>query len=81
MYLDLGEHTAILQKDIIGVFDMDATTVSKKTREFLNHQQQKEKLVCVSEDLPLAFVVCKNKTYTCCIRPQTLAARGSSGLF
>lgn len=75
MYLDLGERTSVLKSDVIGVFDMDSTTVSRKTREYLNYQQKQQTLAGVSDDLPLSFVVCGEKTYLSPIRSQTLAAR------
>ena len=36
MYLHLGHKTVINSKKIIGIFDIDTATVSKRTREFLN---------------------------------------------
>ena len=33
MYLTLGD-AVLSDKDVIGIFDMDATTVSVRTREF-----------------------------------------------
>ena len=35
MYLHLGQDTVITTKSIIGIFDMDRCTVSKKTRDYL----------------------------------------------
>ena len=40
MYLHLGQDTVINMKDIIGVFDMDNTTISKHTRQFLADAQK-----------------------------------------
>ena len=36
MYLNIGQDTIILDKDILGIFDMDNTTVMKSTREYIN---------------------------------------------
>ena len=36
MYLHLGQDTVVKKKDIIGIFDMDTTTVSKISRDYLN---------------------------------------------
>ena len=33
MYLNIGQDTVIIDKDILGIFDLDNTTVSKSTRE------------------------------------------------
>ena len=35
MYLHIGGETVINTKDIIGIFDLDTSTMSYKTREFL----------------------------------------------
>ena len=35
MYLSIGSDMAVRDSSIIGIFDMDNTTTSKRTREFL----------------------------------------------
>ena len=42
MYYDIGDIVAVSSKELIGVFDIDATTVSKKTRDYLNLCENKE---------------------------------------
>lgn len=42
MYLHLGQDTVITTKSIIGIFDMDRCTVSKK-REIILQRQRKRK--------------------------------------
>lgn len=61
MYLHLGNKTVINSKEIIGIFDLDTATVSKRTREFLNKNEKKNNIILVSEEIPLSFVVCDNK--------------------
>lgn len=56
MYLTLGD-AVLSDKDVIGIFDMDATTVSVRTREFLRDAQQGGRVVNTTFDLPKAFVV------------------------
>ena len=60
MYLLLGHHTVINQKEIIGIFDLDGTTVSKKTRDYLSKAEKEKRVVSVSYDLPKSFVVCSD---------------------
>ena len=60
MYIHLGHHTVINQNEIIGIFDLDATTVSKKTRDYLSKAEKNKRVVSVSYDLPKSFVVCSN---------------------
>ena len=62
MYLHLGQTTVIKEEEIIGIFDMDNTTVSRISREYLSKKQKNEEIVNVSQELPKAFVVCSNKS-------------------
>ncbi len=61
MYLHLGHKTVINSNEIIGIFDLDTTTVSKRTRDFLNKNEKKNNIIIVSEEIPLSFIVCNNK--------------------
>lgn len=61
MYLHLGENTIVKTKDIIGIFDMDNTTIMKSSRTFLNKAEKEKRAVTVSYELPKSFVVCKGK--------------------
>ena len=36
MYLHIGNGVSVKEKDIIGIFDLDTSTVSKTTKKFLN---------------------------------------------
>ncbi len=57
MFLHLGGDTVIAQKDIIAIFDLDNTSISKITREFLHVAEDEGFVVNVSEDLPKSFVL------------------------
>ena len=61
MFLHLGQNTVISQDDIIGIFDLDNTTVSKRTRDFLSQKEKEGRVVNVSYELPKSFVICENK--------------------
>jgi hypothetical protein len=56
MYLSIGNDMAVREKSIIGIFDMDNTSTSKRTREFLS-KSEKEGNVVPCDDLPKAFVL------------------------
>lgn len=43
MYLHLGQDTVIDDKSIVAMFDIDACTVSKKTRDFWRRHKRTEK--------------------------------------
>lgn len=58
MYLELGQETVITDKNILGIFDLDNTTVSKATREYINTASKNGECITVSfEELPKSFVV------------------------
>lgn len=61
MYIHLGQETVVKKKDIIGIFDLDNTTISLKTRQFLKIAEKKGQVVNVSTELPKSFVICKEK--------------------
>ena len=58
MYLHLGQDALVKTSDVIGIFDLDNTTVSKNTRDFLARAEKKGRVVNVAADLPKTFVVC-----------------------
>ena len=56
MYLSIGNDMAVRDTSIIGIFDMDNTSTSKRTREFLE-RAEKEGNVVPCDDLPKAYVL------------------------
>ncbi|MBR3816384.1 MAG: DUF370 domain-containing protein [Clostridia bacterium] len=61
MYLHLGQNTVITFDEIIGIFDLDNTTVAKKTRDYLSLAQKEGRVIEVSNELPKSFIVCNDK--------------------
>lgn len=58
MYLHLGQNVVVPQSSVIGIFDLDNTTGSHITRDFLSRAEKAKQVVNVSDDLPKSFVVC-----------------------
>ena len=56
MYLSIGNDMAVRDRSIIGIFDLDNTSTSKRTREFLE-KAEKQGEVVPCDDLPKAFVL------------------------
>lgn len=80
MYLHIGQDTVVKTENIIGIFDMDTTTVSKRTRDFLNTAEKNKSVINVAVyDLPKSFVICnengKSIVYISPISSQTLLKR------
>lgn len=75
MYLHLGQDTVTLTHEIVGIFDLDNSTVSSVTRDYLARAQRAGDVVNVSAELPKSFVLCgtgKNKN-TVYISPVTVS--------
>ena len=56
MYLDIGRDMAVRDRSIIGIFDMDNTSTSRRTLEFLNHAEREGQVVPCDE-LPKSFIL------------------------
>ena len=56
MYLNIGNDMAVRDRNIIGIFDMDNTSTSKRTREFLSAAEKNGEVV-PCDDLPKSFVL------------------------
>lgn len=61
MYLDIGGEQLIRTKDLLGIFDLDNTTVNKATREYLSEAEKTGFSETVSYDLPKSFLVTVKK--------------------
>lgn len=61
MYLHLGKQTEVKISDIIGIFDLDRTSMQKETREFLYEKEKEGKVVNVSDELPKSFTLAQNE--------------------
>lgn len=86
MYLNLGQSVVVHQKDIIGIFDLDNTSSSFRTRKFLEQAEREGAVKAVFDDLPKSFVVCKKKDgtqviYLTQLSSAALRGRAESNLF
>lgn len=61
MYLHLGQSVMIPTASILGIFDLDNTTWSHRTRSFLERAEQEGRLTVVGDDLPRSFVLCQEE--------------------
>ena len=80
MYIHLGEDTLVRSEDIIGIFDLDNTTVMKSTREYLKKATKEKRVINVSYDLPKSFVVTAKedyRVYISLLSSATIAARAN----
>ncbi len=80
MYLRLEEDIVVTADDIIGIFDMDNTTVSRLGRRFLPLAQKNGLIINSTDALPKSFIVTSRngKTQVCIssVSSKILAKRG-----
>ncbi len=83
MYLHLGQDVVVKGDEIIGIFDLEKATLSKKTKDFLSGSTKKGEVITVSYEMPKSFVVtaAKGKTgvYISQISTATLKKRADLG--
>ena len=56
MYLSIGNDFAVRDKSILGIFDLDNTSYSKRTQHFLELAEENGQVV-PCDDLPKTFVL------------------------
>ena len=83
MYLHLGKGTVVNTAGIVGIFDLDITSQSHLTRQFLRRAEQAGQVINAAEDLPKSFVVYRDgaetKVYLSQMAAATLLKRAESG--
>lgn len=81
MYLHIGGDHMVMGGDVVGIFDIENTTVSKDTKDFLNFSAKRKCDVSCTEDIPRSFVVTfereylDEKVYISRLSPQALKKR------
>ena len=83
-YLHLGKDTSIEIKKIVGIYDMDTSTVSKHTRDFLSICEKENRIVNVSPyELPKSYILYdfdgEYSVYLSPLNAATLLKRMSEG--
>ena len=78
MYLNIGSDMAVREKNVIGIFDLDNTTVTARGREFLENAEE-EGLVVPCDDLPKSYILTSeygmNRVYLTPFNAATLEKR------
>ena len=62
MYLYLGGEAAVETDKIVGIFDLDNTSWSHITRQYLSQAERDGKVQNAAEDIPRSFVVRTDET-------------------
>lgn len=79
MYVNIGGDVIIDSCKIIGIFDIDKTTVYKVNRNYLSNSEKRGKIINVTQKIPKSFIVCEkdpeNVVYISPLTPVTLSKR------
>lgn len=81
MYINIGGDVIINAQEIIGVFDIDKTTVYKVNRNYLSKTEKSGKIINITDKIPKSFIVCEknseNMVYISPLTPVTIQKRMS----
>ena len=81
MYLNIGQDTVILDKEILGIFDLDNTTYNVKAAAFINKAEKDGRVVLCTDDLPKSAVLCDKGVYLSQLSSATLRGRAENNSF
>ena len=82
MYLHVGNGKSVKKKDVIGIFDLDTSTISKATKDFVNRKEKEGLVEYDYADLPRSFVLVdgeRDKIVLSRISSQGLKIRANAG--
>lgn len=78
MYLSIGNDMVVRESSVIGIFDMDNTSTSGRTRSFLK-EAEKQGQVVPCDDLPKSYILTAeygfSRVYLTALSTQTLEKR------
>ncbi|MEG2295306.1 MAG: DUF370 domain-containing protein [Oscillospiraceae bacterium] len=82
IYLHVGNDVLVKTQTIVGIFDIETTSISKITKKYLALAQKKGEIITVTNEIPKTFIVCmqdtKTKIYISQISCATLRKRAFS---
>lgn len=84
MYLHIGLDKLITCDEIVGIFDLDNTTVCKSTRDYLSKAEKDGLIEYICSDLPKSFIISgkdgRKKVYITQLSVSTLKKRIAEGV-
>ena len=63
MYLHLGNDVLINTKNLIGIFDIENSSTSQITKNFLSNAGKMDRVFNVSYEMPKSFIVCIDDSF------------------
>ena len=59
MFINIGQNMILSYDGILGIFDLDSSSQSFLTREFLSAAEKAGRVINASEDIPNSFLLCE----------------------
>ena len=59
-YINIGGTQIVLKEEVLGIFDLDASSTKTDTKRFLSKCESEGHLSAVGFDIPKSFVLCTN---------------------
>ncbi|MCQ2468563.1 MAG: DUF370 domain-containing protein [Ruminococcus sp.] len=83
MYLHIGNSYSVDTRDIVGIFDIENTTVEKCTKKLLERVEKEKRCVYTTYEMPKSFIIImkngREKVYISQLSASTLRKRLQSG--
>lgn len=83
VYLHIGNNYSVDVRDIVGIFDMDNTTVSGFTNRLLERAEKNREVFYATYELPKSFIITakngRNRVYVSQLAASTLKKRLADG--
>ncbi len=76
MYINLGQNAVVKDSDILGIFDIDNTTVTESSKKYLSKAEKNGDAIIIGSqyDIPNTFIVCETNNYrTVYLSPSSTA--------
>ena len=83
IYLHIGNNYSVDTRDIVGIFDIETTTVEKCTKILLDRAEKEKKCVYTTYEMPKSFIITvrngRERLYISQLAASTLRKRLSDG--
>lgn len=79
IYLHIGNNYSVDVREIIGIFDMDNTTVTSYTKKLFDMAEKNKKIFLATYELPKTFILTNDKVYISQLSASTLKKRLKNG--
>lgn len=79
VYLHIGNNYSVDVREIVGIFDMDNTTVTSCTKKLLDKAEKEKRLFLATYELPKTYIITNKRIYISQLAASTLKKRLENG--